>query len=127
MSEYAGLSTKKEKVVNLAPDASTGALFTIEDAPAAIEEVVQDIPDDDPVDAIARERAAYQQVLRGEGRTEERIRYLTGRRFGPRIARLAIQHDITRLLPTESVAEPEEQPRYRDARSAAANDRLDDD
>lgn len=125
MSEYAGYSVKKEKFIDLTPDAEAGTLFTIEDAPAEERIESSDLPSDDPVEQLARERAAYAQTLRDQGRTEERIHYLVGRRFGPRIARLAIQHDISRLLPPEPRYE-EKPPVYRDARSAAANDRLDD-
>ena len=125
MSEYAGYSAKKEKVIDLTPDAEAGTLFTIEDAPA-VEQADSPAPSsDDPVEQLARERTAYEQSLQGQGRTEERIRYLVGRRFGPRIARLAITHDVSGLLPSEPRYE-EKPPIYRDARSAAANDRLDD-
>jgi hypothetical protein len=121
MSEYAASSVKKEKVINLTPDAMTGELFTFEDASAT-----EGTDQDNPVEELARERAAYEQVLRGQGRTEERIRYLLGQKFGLRIARLAINHDVTRLLPPEPRAGYEKPAVYRDARSAAANDRLDD-
>jgi hypothetical protein len=121
MSEYVTSPAKGHKVVNLTPDAETGALFTFEDALAV--EVVDSV---DLVEELIRERAAYEQVLRGQGRTEERIHYLLGRSFGSRIARLAISHDVTRLLPPEQRVEYEEPVVYRDARSAAANDRLDD-
>ena len=129
MSEYVISPEKRHKVVNLTPDTETGTLFTIEDAPVVQDEVDEHniLGDDDPVDALIRERAAYEAALRGQGRTEARIHYLIGRQFGPRIARLAIHHDIARLLPPESRVEYEERPSvYRDARSAAANDRLDD-
>ena len=125
MSEYAGYSVKKEKVIDLTPDAEAGTLFTINDAPAVEQTKSPDSPSDDPVEQLARERAIYEQTLRGQGRTEERIHYLIGRQFGPRIARLAIQHDVRRLLTSEPRYE-EKPPIYRDARSAAANDRLDD-
>ena len=127
MSEYASVSPKREKIVNLAPDEASGALFTIEDAPIIPDKTELGEHTDSPVEALERERAAYEQVLRGLGRSEERIRYLTGRQFGPRIARLAISHDVTSLLPPKPrEAYVEAPPVYRDARSAAANDRLDD-
>lgn len=125
MSEYAGSSVKREKTFNLTPDDTTGELFTIEEMPVEEPPVSEGQPTDDPVELLIRERAAYEQVLRGQGRTEERVKYLVRRQFGPRIARLAIHHDVSRLLPSEP--RYEERPAvYRDARSAAANDRLDD-
>ena len=134
MSEYAARrahETKKAFVLD--PNDATGELFSVIDAPAASTRSVEHTPasrvdEEDPVETLARDRELYREAMRELGRDEARIKELVGRKFGPRIARLAITHDVTRLLPPEpAITTPvAARPEYRDARSAAANDRLDD-
>lgn len=50
------------------------------------------------VESIHLEREARRLQLAEQGWTPDRVRYLLGREFGPRIARLALKVDVSSLL-----------------------------
>ena len=127
------------------PNPTTGELFSVAESPAVIPEEDRESPVmmSDEVRGLVHEQALYEYDLHKNGRRPERIKELSGRKFGPQWVRLALQkHDITGAMPpfsdepketavpTAPVAAPVEQETiergeraYRDWRSAAANDR----